>query len=324
MSTSEYSPYTVINLPLATVDGQTSTYKSLSSEEINTIISDLPLVINTDTEANTYSRTGAIKGKVYTLADFKEDKNANYGPWVDVDSSGNEYLNYYYKIENYTQDGNLNNGTPSYSFTIDNTNKKLIITTNFLPSHNTGKYPMPRSSPCYKYDPNQGTTVAQNVVMTLPLNPVYSNNPLATKMSIQGYCFDNAAFYMALDGDGHDAVSFRCLDDFWGHPQSEGIYHHHTTPFALINSTIDTKIRVVGYALDGFPIVAPFLVERDNGTFTPLSTDDLDECHGLKKNISFVFQNQTLSYSYFYVTSLDFPYWISAFRGSELGVYTNN
>ncbi len=312
---------TVIDLPEATVDGQTTKYSILSLSEINTLISDLPLILYPDT----YTRDAATKGKVYTLANFQEDQKTNYGPWVDVDPlTSSEYLNYYYKTQNYTQSGNLNTGTSTYSFTIDKINKNLIIATNFIPYHNTGKYPMPKTSQCYPYDPNQGTTQAQNVVMTLPLNPVYSDSPSSTKLGIQGYCFDNAAFYMALDGDGHDAVSLRCLDSYWGHPQEEGIYHHHTTPFAIIDSIIDTKVRVVGFALDGFPIVSAYLVERDDGSFSPLSTNDLDECHGLKKNISFVFQGETLTYSYFYVTSLDFPYSISAFRGSVIGTYTNN
>ncbi len=314
----------VINLPIATVDGQTKNNYSLSENEINSIISELPLILNTDTEKNTYTETGPVKGKIFSISTFVIDDTAKYGPWIDVDTSTNTpYLNYYYKIQNYTEFGNINTGTSTYSFTFDKINNLLIISTNFIPYHTTGIYPMPKTSQCYPYDPDNSTTTIQNVVMTLPLKPVYSNTPQPVSLGIQGYCFDNSAFFMGLDEDANDAVSLRCLDNYWGHPQQEGIYHHHTTPFAIINNTIDTKVRVVGFALDGFPIVAPYLVLRSDGSYSPLTTDDLDECHGMYKNITFTFQGESLTYTYFYVTSLDFPYWISAFRGSVIGTYTN-
>lgn len=315
----------VLNLPIATVEGQTTDNYTYSQAQINTVISDLPFIYNTPTQINTYTRDGATKGKIYTLSQFQNNEQSSYGPWIEYDSSTQtSYLNLYYKIQNYTVSGDINPGPPSNTFTIDNTNNKLIIQTNLLPPHTVGNFPISKTSPCYTYDPNNNTVQPQNVTFTLPLKPVYSDTPQPCSLGLEGYFFDNTGFFVCLDENAYDALSLECEDSYWGHPEEQGLYHHHTTPLALTNNTLDTKVRVVGFAIDGFPIVAPYLVKRDDGSFSPLSTNDLDECHGLKKNISFVFQGQTLTYSYFYVTSFDFPYLICALRGTIIGTYTNN
>src|SRR5262249_43442644 len=63
---------------------------------------------------------------------------------------------------------------------------------------------------------------------------------------------------------------------------------------------------VLGYALDGFPITGPMMA-----TNKYLTTDDLDECHGITSDITI--DGKTVT-TYHYVMTQDFPYSASCFR----------
>jgi hypothetical protein len=92
-------------------------------------------------------------------------------------------------------------------------------------------------------------------------------------------------------------------DDCGGHPQVSGEYHYHTLSSCIKDVSVQT---VIGFALDGFPITGP---QVSSGNF--LTTDDLDECHGIKSEI--MLDGKTVK-QYHYVMTQDFPYSVSCFH----------
>ena len=69
--------------------------------------------------------------------------------------------------------------------------------------------------------------------------------------------------------------------------------------------------NVLGYANDGFPITGP-MVSDDKY----LTTEDLDECHGITSEVTD--ENGESYVTYHYVMTYDFPYSIGCFRGNPV------
>jgi hypothetical protein len=88
-----------------------------------------------------------------------------------------------------------------------------------------------------------------------------------------------------------------------GHPQRSGQYHYHSLSSCIRDVSIKS---VIGYALDGFPITGPMVAD---GNY--LTTDDLDECHGVTSEIV---EDGHKKMTYHYVMTVDFPYSASCFR----------
>jgi len=295
--------------PIATVSGQGDYGVSLSQYDINQIQANLPFVV----PPNTYSETTPKVGRVY-LEINPIVQPTTYGPWIN----GN-YYDLTIKYGEYSVGGYQFFPVSPFA-SISLSADTLFIRTNVIPNHPAGQFPISPNYSCYIYDSNPNTTTPQNITFMLPLHPTINDDPGIMAEGIMGYWFDNACYLVAIDEQGKDPGALEAVDAYSGHPQEQGIYHHHAFNPVLVNWVVDTQVRVVGFSLDGFPIVAPYLTKK-NGVWTILSTSDLDECHGIEKNISFVLDGHTLSYSYYYVCTFDFPYVQSAFRGTK-GTYT--
>lgn len=118
---------------------------------------------------------------------------------------------------------------------------------------------------------------------------------------------NGVALFNALDAGGRDAGAWEVQDSCDGHPQSDGIYHYHTLSSCIKNVSVHT---VIGFALDGFPITGPDISSKNI-----LTTDDLDECHGIVSQVNLDGKNVTM---YHYVMTEDFPYSVSCFRGKPI------
>ena len=188
---------------------------------------------------------------------------------------------------------------PSLSNTISNGIR--TITTNNLPSHVTGSFPIARNDPAYTYDRNPYSIKAQTLAYGLNASPAYGTpNCMGSEV---GVMLSGAAIFNAFDASGRDAGAWEIHDSCGGHPQKEGEYHYHTLSSCIKDASVQT---VVGFALDGFPITGP-VVAKNN----VLTTSDLDECHGLYGTITLEGKQIT---SYHYVMTEDFPYSVSCFR----------
>lgn len=246
-----------------------------------------------------YSTTGAKKGSIYLCrTNFVPEGQAgaqSRGPWFIGTSQWD--LNKKIAVQ-----GKVNWQS---QMNVKVEGEKRVITTNDLPKHATGVFPVSSSDAAYQYDRNPNTIQAQSLTYTLNADPTYGE-PQCMGGEV-GVMLSGAALFNGFDAGGRDAGAWEIQDGCQGHPQSSGEYHYHTLSSCIADVAVDT---VIGYALDGFPITGP---KVSDGNF--LSTDDLDECHGI---VSEVLQDGKKVSTYHYVMTKDFPYSASCFRGEAI------
>jgi hypothetical protein len=181
------------------------------------------------------------------------------------------------------------------------------ISTNDLPrDHTTGEFPIQSDTPAYQYDRNPNHIVAQSLTYVLNANPEFSDHPQCVQGE-SGVMETGVALFDAFDAGGRDAGAWEVQDGCGGHPQMSSEYHYHTLSACITDTSVDT---VLGYALDGFPFTGPKV-----GDGNILTTDDLDECHGITSTITL---DGTSVTTYHYVMTQDFPYSVSCFRSTPI------
>jgi YHYH protein len=129
-------------------------------------------------------------------------------------------------------------------------------------------------------------------------------------MGMIGVATNGVAIFNALDDSHRDAVAHETQDLCDGHPQRRGIYHYHSIPDCLSGKTVTSQETLVGYALDGFPILGP---RGENGKL--LTNADLDACHG---HIARITVNGKRVRTYHYHATLEYPYTLGCFRGTPV------
>ena len=130
-----------------------------------------------------------------------------------------------------------------------------------IPSYNVGPW-----------GPNPNTAQEQDHVFKIPLNPQAATGAhTSTPLGPIGVLSNGVPFFNALDAFSYnnqniwhqnaiiaEAISF---DGCEGHPQMQGVYHHHMIPPCLLNELGDNPTEhspIIGYAFDGFPIYGPY------------------------------------------------------------------
>jgi hypothetical protein len=248
-----------------------------------------------------YSSSGAKQGYVYTCATYAQNLSQGgggasvRGPWF----VGTTQWNVSKKV---SVQGHVT-WTPSYSEQVSG--GKRVITTNDLPSHFTGVFPIASSDPAYTYDSNPNSIKAQSLSYSLDANPA-SGQP-SCMGGQAGVMLTGVALFNAFDAGGRDAGAWEAQDGCSGHPEKTGEYHYHTLSSCITDTSVQT---VIGWALDGFPITGPKV--GDNNVLT---TTDLDECHGITSTIKL---DGKMVKMFHYVMTQDFPYSVSCFRGTAI------
>lgn len=128
---------------------------------------------------------------------------------------------------------------------------------------------------------NPGSAVAQNFVHRFPRTPVV---PTTKSISPKGgqigllingiviYGLGNAASWTGTTNSNPQAggqgiwnvevgksEGFVLDTAFGAHPQQQGVYHTHTTPYRLYKATPSTQHSpLIGWAFDGYPIYGPY------------------------------------------------------------------
>ena len=225
------------------------------------------------------------------------------GPWV------NTTTNTWDSTKKVKVSGNVS--WPNAAFSITVSGDKRVISGNGLPiNHTTGVFPIASSEPAYAYDRNPNSIKEQSINLSLPLNPTVASTPSCLPDGAIAILNDGVVLFNPLDELGRDAPTYETLDDQCdGHPQQQGLYHHHTIPSCILAKASGANTStLVGYAYDGFGIY----VERDkNGKI--LANANLDECHG---HISKVMWDGNLVEMYHYVATLEYPYAVGCYKGT--------
>jgi hypothetical protein len=190
--------------------------------------------------------------------------------------------------------------------------KKVMLGGNGLPVRTpTGTFPVSAADDAYQYDRNPNSIRTQPVSVSLPASPRTAARPSCLPFGAIGYATNGVAVFNALDGQGRDAVAHEVLDGCDGHPERTGQYHYHRIPSCLAKGESKAAhSRLVGYALDGYPIYG---YRGDGGK--QLTDAALDVCHGHTGTV--VLAGKRVR-TYHYHATLEYPYTLGCFHGTPV------
>jgi hypothetical protein len=183
------------------------------------------------------------------------------------------------------------------------------IETNNLPSHPAGNYPIASSDDAYQYDPmNQAGVAAQTVVVELPARPKRSGSSCVG--GEVGVMKSGVVLNNGFDANGFDAPAHEMQDDCSGHPHAPDFYHYHSLPLCINSGKDGRHSKLIGWALDGFPIAGPL---GDDGEY--MKNNDLDACHGHTHKLRVDGRKRR---TYHYPATQQFPYTVGCYRGTPV------
>jgi YHYH protein len=196
-----------------------------------------------------------------------------------------------------------------HQFKLTQREGKRVITSNNLPNHATGDFPIIADSVAYQYDRNPNAINTQDFLLELPLQPQVAQTPSCLPMGPIGFLFTGGVFFNALDARGEDAVAHEMQDVCQGHPEIGGTYHYHSVTTCLEAKTqAHEHSSLLGYALDGFGIYG-----RYGESAKLLTNAQLDECHGHTHEIEWNGKRVAL---YHYHATWEYPYTLGCFKGT--------
>jgi len=127
------------------------------------------------------------------------------------------------------------------------------------------------NNPDFFKNPNR--IESQNYTFKIPRYPSATSSNESTGYDAIGVTVNGIVFFNQNAAPGDDILEeLNTFDQYEGHPQQQGVYHHHTEPVYLTETLGDDAL--MGILLDGFPVYGPV----ENGV--RLTNADLDEFHG--------------------------------------------
>jgi hypothetical protein len=211
----------------------------------------------------------------------------------------------------------------------DDKAKTLIIRSNGLPDHEV----LPAYQAVSVID-NKSTypikLQEQRMKVVIPQEPKVAAKKTDAKIGLIGIAISGGLFYSPFEADGKtmalsqkdlvvDGIPF--FDACNGHPNPFAVqYHYHGIPLCITDK-IDKKgehSKLLGYALDGFPVYGP-----QGAKGVKLTPKDLDECNGI-----FSATPDFPNGIYHYIVTEEPPYTMPCFGGeikldtSTVGLFT--
>jgi hypothetical protein len=221
------------------------------------------------------------------------------GPWIHGST--------YDLTAKYVVDGSVD--WPAATFTAKVKKNRLRISGNGLPKHTTGTYPIASTDDAYQIDRNPNRISSHTVSESFKAIPKRNKRPTCAGGQV-GVMKSGALLFNAVDGENRDAVAHEVQDSCSGHPERTGAYHYHGLPSCIGFGSTSKHSKVIGWALDGFPIYGPY---GDGGDY--LSNSELDACHGTTEKIKYEGEVRKL---FHYVANYEFPYTVGCFRGTPV------
>jgi len=241
--------------------------------------------------------TSPQRGHVYSCTtQFNSSGAGGAGPWLNGDGTWD-------LTKKYIVDGSV---TWSPSFTISVQGSDRVFTSNDLPDHPTGTFPISPNDDAYQVDRNPNSIGAQNVMFSVPANPTVAAQPNCVGGEV-GIMLSGVLIFSAFDAEGRDAVAHEVQDSCDGHPQKDNAYHYHSLSNCIEDGTTGHS-ALVGYAFDGFGIYGYYGLDGKE-----LTNNDLDECHGHTHVVEW---DGRLVEMYHYHATREFPYVVGCFRGN--------
>lgn len=185
------------------------------------------------------------------------------------------------------------------------------ITTNGLPSHPTGQFPVSveESPEAFKYERTTASILQLLRVYSVPTAPRAADRPTCLPAGAIGIALTGAVFFGPLTTENQDAVAVEIFDRCEGRPDRWGQYHYRHDSPCFDQGQPGRHSPLVGIAFDGFGIYGP----RD-ADGRAVTNDDLDECHGHTGRAPDAAGAIVTTYHY-HITS-EFPYVLGCFTGT--------
>jgi hypothetical protein len=144
-----------------------------------------------------------------------------------------------------------------------------IVSANGWPDHQPGNFPRPG---------NPNSISSQNYNFHLPAHPEIASHPIPIRHSLFGVALNGVPFDPGTaefwNRDPHSGWNYEAksgfinlgLDENNAHVQPTGAYHYHGLPTGLVLrlSRDSSKMVMIGYAADGFPIYTSYGHNRAN------------------------------------------------------------
>jgi hypothetical protein len=298
-----FKKITTGNSQTTSVTNTTSTTQTvLSANQLVAMADNMYADGNLPLGDNKYVTDSSKKGYIYLCS---TQSNENGG---GADTTGSWIHGTTWNIkEKLSVSGAVSWPTATFSDTVSGNTR--TISGNDLPiSHTTGIFPIQSSDKAYTYDKNPNSIAAQTITQQFPASPTYSNTAYCMGGEV-GVMLTGVALFNGFDALHRDAAANEVQDGCQGHPQVSGEYHYHSLSSCITDVSVNT---VIGFALDGFPITGPKVA-----TDKYLTTDDLDDCHGITSEIVLDGVKKTM---YHYVMTQDFPYSVSCFRAKPVSL----
>lgn len=169
-------------------------------------------------------------------------------------------------------------GNPVYTFT--NTNDSADVLKICYTNDSVWIYSKGMTDNMGQYK-NPGTCIAQTYHFRFPRNPQVATTKVTSPMvgaiglllnGIPIYGLSNANSWTGSSNaspqqgglgiwnvEVYKSEGFVLDTAFGAHPQQQGAYHTHATPFRLYKNTASTQHSpIIGYAFDGYPVYGPY------------------------------------------------------------------
>jgi hypothetical protein len=219
------------------------------------------------------------------------------GPWINSNGTWNSAT----KI---AVQGSV--AWPAAAYSVNIAGATRTISTNDLPHHTTGTFPIAPSDPAHAYDQNPGSIAANALTYSVPQTPVVNASPACVGLGPIGIMLSGAALFNALDGQGRDAVEHESQDACHGHPAGS-LYHYHDVTTCIADPGSGHS-ALLGYARDGFGVYG-----NRGETGAALTNGDLDVCHG---HTHAVLWDGVMVTLYHYHATKEYPYSLGCYRGT--------
>lgn len=198
----------------------------------------------------------------------------------------------------------------NYTYSFQLVDGQRLVTSNNLPSHPTGVFPVQPSDPAYQYDRNPNSINEQAFSFALPANPALAATPSCVGGEV-GITLEGIIIFNGFDALGYDAVAHEVQDECDGHPQVTGQYHYHSLSSCIEDYEAgEGHSALIGYAFDGFGIYG---YRGEDGQL--MTNTDLDDCHGHTHTIEWDGQQVEM---YHYHATAEFPYTVGCYRGTSV------
>lgn len=158
------------------------------------------------------------------------------------------------------------NGLPANVQKIQYSDNYVYISSSGIPAYSIGLWPG---------DPN--VAKEQDFVFKIPRSPeVESGTKTPTPLGPIGVLINGVVIFNSEDAHSYNnqniwhrnavVVEASSFDSCLGHPQMNGIYHHHQNPVCLYTLDSTKHSPIIGYAYDGYPIYGAYGYVNPDGT----------------------------------------------------------